>query len=278
MRFTKMHGCGNDFILLDDREKKLPDEKLGALAKALCARRLSVGADGLMVIRNPEADGDFKMLFFNSDGSVGEMCGNGARCISRYGHTRGLAGKVQRIETTAGLVIGECIDERTYRVRLNDVTHYEEEKTIDAEGRPVTLSYVEMGNPAIPHAVVEMPGLAGADRKALYETGKAIRLHPAFPKGANVNFYDVEGPDTVRLLTFERGVEDFTLACGTGTGSTAFALARRGITGRENIKLMSPGGDLFVTLAGEAEKEEIYLTGPTTFVAEGEILYEDLAL
>ena len=90
MKFWKMHGAGNDFILIDDREGSLADESLGLLAKTLCTRRLSIGADGLMIIRRPEQDGDLRMLFYNSDGSIGEMCGNGARCISRYCFENGI--------------------------------------------------------------------------------------------------------------------------------------------------------------------------------------------
>ena len=107
MKFTKMQGAGNDFIIINNMEEKLPVEKLGTLAKRICTRRLSIGADGLMVVDAPTEGGDYKMRFYNADGSLGEMCGNGARCIARYGYENGLAGITQRVETTAGLV--DCL-------------------------------------------------------------------------------------------------------------------------------------------------------------------------
>ena len=111
MKFTKIHGAGNDFIIINNMIEKLPPEVFGKLAKKLCARRLSIGADGLMVVDYPDGDADFKMRFYNSDGSVGEMCGNGARRIARYGYENKLAGEIQHIETTAGLVTGHRKDQ-----------------------------------------------------------------------------------------------------------------------------------------------------------------------
>ena len=120
MEFWKMNGAGNDFVVLNNMDGSIDPAQYGYLAKTLCHRHLSVGADGLMVVEKPTMGGDYRMAFYNSDGSMGEMCGNGARCISRYGYEKGLAGEVQRIETTAGLVTGHRLDTRHYRVRLND--------------------------------------------------------------------------------------------------------------------------------------------------------------
>ena len=136
MRFTKMNGAGNDFILLDAIAEPFDESAAPALARALCDRRRSVGADGLMLATRAEGDADYRMRFYNSDGSLGEMCGNGARCICRYGYARGYAGPVQRVETTAGLVIGWRITEEQYRIRLNTPSVVELEKqlaTIAAE-------------------------------------------------------------------------------------------------------------------------------------------------
>ena len=123
MEFWKMNGAGNDFIVMDDRQDRVSEDRWPDVARTLCERHLSIGADGLMVVKKPACGGDYKMLFFNSDGSMGEMCGNGARCICRYGFENGLAGEVQRVETTAGLVTGWRIDRQQYRVRLNDPCH-----------------------------------------------------------------------------------------------------------------------------------------------------------
>ena len=117
-----MNGAGNDFIIINNMVEHLPETCFPTLARTLCERHLSIGADGLMIVDAPLQGGDYRMLFFNSDGSLGEMCGNGARCICRYGYENGLAGEIQHVETTAGLVTGHRIGQRLYRIRLNDPT------------------------------------------------------------------------------------------------------------------------------------------------------------
>ena len=276
LRFTKMNGAGNDFILLDALREPIPTDALPALARRLCDRRRSIGADGLMVLDRSEV-ADFSMRFVNSDGSFGEMCGNGARCICRYGVEHGYAGEAPVIETTAGLVYGWRIDRRNYRVQLNSPSVVRLDDRLTVDEKTYTVSYVELGDPGIPHAVVELPGLRDADEDELRRLGRALRYHPAFPKGANVNFYERTGADTVLERTYERGVEDFTLACGTGTGSVVAVLTRKGLVSGKNVAVTMPGGTLSVDiLKPDAEPEQIFLTGPTTMVAEGEILDEDL--
>ena len=214
-----MNGAGNDFIILNNLVEKLPESAFPALARRLCERHLSIGADGLIVVDAAQDRGDYRMRFYNSDGSLGEMCGNGARCVCRYGYETGLAGEKQTVETTAGIVTGVRITERLYRVRLNDPTVVKLDCPVEAEGVAWPCSYVELGNPGIPHAVIPWAGLRSVDEGRLREIGRALRHHPAFPKGANVNFYELLGKDTLYERTYERGVEDFTYACGTGTGS-----------------------------------------------------------
>lgn len=279
MKFWKMNGAGNDFLVLNNLEAHLPAQVFPAMARVLCERHLSIGADGLMVVDAPTQGGDYKMLFFNSDGSVGEMCGNGARCICRYGYETGLAGPTQRVETTAGLVIGERISQRAYRVRLNDPTTLSLHEELEAEGAVWPCAYVELGNPGLPHAVVPYPGLAGADPQALFRLGRALRNHPRFPKGANVNFYEVTGPDQVLEKTYERGVEDFTLACGTGTGSVVTVLTLLGQVSGQGVQVTMAGGVLTVDVERQGDQVTgLYLTGPTNLVAKGEIFDEDLVL
>lgn len=274
MRFCKMNGAGNDFIILDGRDGAPPREKLPELARLLCRRRTSIGADGLMVAAAPEQGGDFRMLFYNSDGSEGEMCGNGARCICRYGYENGLAGEEQRVESPSGLVIGRRVDRRSYRVRLTDPAETRLEETVEALGRSWPCAYVELGAPGLPHAIVRCPGLAEKDPEELRALAEALRWNPAFPKGANVDFYDVPAGDEVALLTYERGVEDFTLACGTGAGSAVLALTRRGEVSGENVKVTVPGGTLYVTAADDG----LWLTGPTNMVCVGEITDDEARL
>ena len=277
MRFWKMNGAGNDFIILNNTEERLPETDFPRIARTLCERRLSLGADGLMVIEKPLRDGDFRMLFYNSDGSLGEMCGNGARCICRYGYEQGLAGERQTIETTAGTVTGERIDRRRYRVRLNNPTTLDLERVVQIDGREWRCAYVELGDPGLPHAVVEYPGLRGADENALRELGRAFRWHKSFPKGANVNFYELAGPDAVYERTFERGVEDFTYACGTGTASVAAVLTLKGAASGRSIRADMTGGTLYMDVERDGERVTgLYLTGPTNIVAKGEIYDETL--
>ena len=267
MRFTKMHGAGNDFIIIDTIRQTLPDRPFGELAAELCRAHTSVGADGLMLVRPAQRGGDIAMLFFNSDGSMGEMCGNGARCICRWAYEHGYSGSIQHVETTAGIVTGRRLDASTYRVRLNDPSVLELDKTVTADGRQIRCSYTELGDPGIPHAVVLMAGWEAMPREDLKKLGRALRYCPAFPKGANVTFAELTSSDTVNASTYERGVEDFTLACGTGCGSTALALSRLGLVSPESVSIRMPGGELSVAVTAEG----IFLSGPTCTVFEGEL-------
>ena len=279
MHITKMHGAGNDFVIVNNIELCLPHESFPALARLLCATHTGVGADGMMVVVPAERGGDYGMRFYNSDGSLGEMCGNGARCICRYGYERGLAGNVQHVETTAGLVTGERVGETRYRVRLNDPSFIDLHRTVSAEGAEYDCAYIELGDPGIPHAVVLLDDWDAWETDRLRTLGRALRFAPAFPKGANVSFVRFIGPDTVKAVTYERGVEDFTLACGTGCGSITAALTLRGLALGE-LSITMPGGELTVSLAREGERmHDILLTGPTCLVFDGEVsdeLLEDL--
>ena len=279
MQFWKMNGAGNDFIILNNMEEGLPAEAFPILARTLCAPHRSLGADGFMVVQPAQGEGDFRMGFYNSDGSLGEMCGNGARCICRYGYETGLAGETQRVETTAGLVTGRRISRREYQVRLNDPTTISLQEELEAEGKTWPCAYVELGDPGLPHAVVPYPGLAGADPQALFRLGRALRNHPRFPKGANVNFYEITGPDQVLEKTYERGVEDFTLACGTGTGSVVTVLTLLGQVSGQGVQVTMAGGVLTVDVERQGDQVTgLYLTGPTNLVAKGEIFDEELVL
>lgn len=277
MQFWKMNGAGNDFIVLNNLEERLPTEAFSELARTLCERHLSIGADGLMVVDAPTQGGDYKMLFYNADGSVGEMCGNGARCICRYGYETGLAGETQTVETMAGIVTGKRIDKRRYRIRLNDPSTVQLEHPIEVNGVRYSCAYVELGNPGLPHAVVPYRGLRDAEESELRELGRAMRHHPSFPKGANVNFYELTGEDAVYERTFERGVEDFTYACGTGTGSVAAVLTLQGKVSGFGVRVDMTGGQLIVDVEREGSGiRSLYLTGPTNIVCKGEITDEEL--
>lgn len=279
MRFAKMNGAGNDFIILNNMEERIDHSHFPELARTLCHRRLSIGADGLMAVERPRQGGDYRMLFYNADGSAGEMCGNGARCVCRYGFEKGLAGEEQTVETPSGIVTGRRIDRRNYRIRLTDPSVIRLDYPVEALGRSLECSYVELGVPGLPHAAVPCPGLGEMTADQLRELGRTLRWHPAFPKGANVNFYDITGPDRLVELTYERGVEDFTYACGTGTGSVVLVLTLMGKVSGRDVAVSVPGGTLRVSVDREGEAvKALWLTGPTNFVCEGEILDESLGL
>lgn len=277
MEFYKLSGAGNDFIVLSNMNGAICRDSYSELARALCRRRLSIGADGLMVLE-PSHTADFRMAFFNADGSAGEMCGNGARCICRMGYELGLSGSTQRVESPSGIVVGQRLDERRYRVRLTDPSVFQPDRKVTALGQTYACAYVELGTPGLPHAVVELPGLRNISPEELRPLGETLRYHEAFPKGANVNFYELAAPDRAVLRTYERGVEDFTLACGTGSASTALTIAHR--AGRETmtVYLENAGGLLEVELLPRegCSLPELYLTGPTNIVAKGLVTDEEL--
>ena len=251
MKIYYMNGAGNDFMVMDARDDESRD--FSKLALKYCA---ITGADGFMAVGKSET-ADFRLHFYNSDGTRGEMCGNGARCICRFAHDLGIAGPEMTVQTDAGLVPGWRIDENQYRVQLNN-------PSILDLNRKGDIAYAELGNPGVPHAVAEYKGDLWGDKESLKEQMRSLRFDPSFPKGANVNFYQVVGEDEVRILTFERGVEDFTLACGTGTGSTAAVMWLQGKLSGNVLTAHNPGGTLKVTVEGESETvTALFLEGPT---------------
>ena len=272
-----MNGAGNDFLVINNLKENLPHEIFPELARTLCHRHLSIGADGLMVVERSTSGADFRMMFYNADGSVGEMCGNGARCICRYGFENGLSGEKQVVETLSGTVTGWRIDQRNYRIRLTDPSVIDLVRPIEACANTWDCSYIELGIPGLPHAVVPVEKLGEKIFDELRELGRTLRYHNAFPKGANVNFYCIDAEDELTLRTYERGVEDFTYACGTGTGSTVLALTLMGKVSGRDVAVKNPGGTLRVTVERSDDGvENLWLTGPTNIVCSGEVFDEDL--
>ena len=253
MRIHYMNGAGNDFMVMDARGQNLD---FSALAVKLCQK---TGADGFMAIDHSEK-ADFRLHFYNSDGTRGEMCGNGARCICRYAYELGLVGEKMVVQTDAGLVYGQRLSENIYRVGLNLPS------VLDLNRLP-NAAYVELGDPGVPHSVTEIPGLSWEMRDELREFAKNMRHDPAFPKGANANLYTWLDEATVRILTFERGVEDYTLACGTGSGATAVTLWKQGRVPGGRLTVKNPGGDLTLTIENDGETiTALLLEGPTEIV------------
>lgn len=258
MKVLHMSGAGNDFAVLDARGMQLD---LETLSKKLCAK---LGTDGFLAVDYSDI-ADFKLHFYNPDGLRGEMCGNGARCVCKFAYDNGIAGSSMTVETDAGLVYGWQLAENRYRVRLNNPS------VIDLNRLPDT-AYIELGNPGIPHSVTLCPSLDWADKDRLTHEFLEIRHNPAFPKGVNVNFYSPLTDASVRILTYERGVEDFTLACGTGSAAVAVALWQQGRLPQNRLTAENPGGTLEIIVEGQNGRiEALYLEGPAEILMETEI-------
>ena len=258
MRAWHMSGAGNDFVVLDARGKQLD---LQTMAVTLCTQ---TGADGFLAVDDSQI-ADFKLHFYNADGLRGEMCGNGARCVCKFAFDHGIAGETMTVETDAGLVYGWRLGENQYRIRLNNPG------VVDLQRLPGT-AYVELGDPGVPHSVTLCPDLDWGPKDSLKADFLAIRHNRAFPKGVNVNFYCLLTDTCVRILTFERGVEDFTLACGTGSASVAVALWLQGKLPGGKLIVENPGGTLEITLEGEnGQIAALYLEGPAEVLDEREI-------
>jgi diaminopimelate epimerase len=271
MRFAKMHGAGNDFILMT--ADQVGGMELGPLARKVCHRRFGVGADGVMVAA-PSDRADIRMIYYNSDGSEGEMCGNGIRCFSRFVRERGLVKQLPFVvETLAGLkTITMSGTGEHLRVRvgmgLPGLASAEVPATIEAKrvwSYPVTvlgvtypLYAIRMG---VPHCAVFGDRI---DPARTVTAGPIIETLPIFPAGMNVNFVHVTGPNALYVDTWERGA-GHTLACGTGVCASAWLANERGLVGRE-VTVTVPGGVLKV----EITDTELYLEGPAQWACEGE--------
>ena len=291
MNYLKMHGAGNSFAIVENLHGELLGMDLNALARRLCSPEIGPGADGMIVVAPGPEGADFSMLFYNSDGTLGEMCGNGARCVARYGVEHDLSPDPEHIRflATAGPIAARRITEEQYEVKLNNPSVVDLNRIAEADGQKVSCSYVELGNPGIPHAVTEVSAREldeafktysayahgetsmPTDYLPLRERGRQLRYSPAFPKGANVTFFTRTGEMQVKAITFERGVEDFTMACGTGCGATALSLMLRGQIPGDTLEIHMPGGTLSVRVTRDGDTvREILLTGPTAVMEEGD--------
>lgn len=240
-----MSGAGNDFLVTDIRNK---DFDMESLAKELCS---VYGADGFMAL-DKSCVADIRLHFYNSDGSRAEMCGNGARCICRFAFDNGIVGEKMSVETDAGLVFGERMSDEIYRVRLNNPKDVELDKKNGVD-------YAVVG---VPHACVKVLSIDWNNTRELALKAKELRYDSMFENGANVNFYSKIDENTVKILTYERGVEGFTLACGTGSGAVATVLWKRGELLNRELTLENKGGELKVFVKEKnGEIESIFLEG-----------------
>lgn len=268
LSFWKMNGSGNDFILLDNRTGTFPDTGRGILVRRLCHRQTGIGADGLILIEN-DGELDFRWQFHNADGSLAEMCGNGGRCAARFAFLNRIAGPVMVFGTLAG-PIRAVMDGDRVKLQLTAPVGLEKDIRLELDGASLRGGFVNTG---VPHVAVEVDDL---DAFPVVDTGRRIRYHECFrPAGTNANFYQVVDAETVRIRTYERGVEDETLACGTG--SVAVALIAAGLG-----KVTSP--TRVVTRSGEvlgvfhrrdgAGFAEVFLEGDAKIVYKGTVFKE----
>ena len=269
LHFYKMNGAGNDFIVIDNRDLSIALD--AATIEALCDRNRGIGADGLLVVEPAENGADFRFRYYNADGGEAEMCGNGARCFGRFtAHLMDEFPDQVTFETMAGTLAAKMVGDDV-RIAMSDPKDLRLDTGATVPGLKVPLHFINTG---VPHVVAFVPGGDAFEELDVFTHGRAIRQHPAFaPAGTNANFATVLRPDHLEIRTYERGVEDETLACGTGI--VASALIHHLLTGVPSpIQVDVAGGDTltvdFVKSADGAFRQ-VALTGPADFVFEGEI-------
>jgi diaminopimelate epimerase len=264
LRFTKMNGAGNDFILIDNRAGDI-DLNPSQIAR-LCDRHRGIGADGILLLENPSDHADFRMRYFNADGGEAEMCGNGARCFARFANKVTGAEDKMSFETPAGVISAELAGDLV-TLKMTEPTDLRLNVPLQIGAEKKIVHFINSG---VPHVVVPVAQVGDVDVSG---EGSAIRHHEAFsPKGANVNFIEKRGPNKIAIRTYERGVEDETLACGTGVVASAlmFAFTEKA---KGPIGVIARGGDELRVGFDMIDKEfrNVTLTGPAEFVFEGTI-------
>ncbi len=253
IRFYKYQATGNDFILIDNRDNKL--NATPELAQALCDRKFGIGSDGLILIQNHDKY-DFEMVFFNPDGSQ-SLCGNGSRCAVNFAHFLDIIKDKTVFMAFDGSHEAQILGNKDVRLKMNNVQNV----SILNDG-----TFVDTGSP---HLIVFTPDVANCD---VYQKGSTIRYNDQFrAKGVNVNFVELKGDDQIFVRTYERGVENETLSCGTGVTASAIAAFSQGL--KSPIRVATKGGDLRVefTNVGKNHFQEIFLIGPAKEVFNGSI-------
>ena len=275
LRCTKMNGNGNDFFVVDNMSLEISGEEFSRLARRLCRRRESLGADGILVAE-PSQCADFKMRLFNSDGSEGEMCGNGARCIARFAYEKGIAPSADMTFETLGGNVRAVVNGKRAALDLApvDISGVVKDACVAAGGGDFQYMFLTVG---VPHAVIfeKEHSRSFADYAPL---GREIRSRSdLYPEGTNVDFIALGGRrGTIDVMTYERGVEDMTLSCGTGSVASAIAANLLGIAG-PRVEVINPGGVNVVTL-DFSERGKVYpkLEGAAAMLAEITFLPEAL--
>ena len=271
LTITKLSGSGNDFILVDNRSRTIPGDRMGFLTRALCRRMVSVGADGMIFIE-PSNQYDFKWRFFNADGSEAEMCGNGGRCAASFAYRQGIAGREMTFETLAGPIQAR-VEGSQVKLQLTRPKDLKLGQFLELEGTTWSLDFINTG---VPHALIWVEDIEKAD---LVGMGPRIRYHEHFqPAGTNVNFVQIKDPGLLLVRTYERGVEGETLACGTGSvAAAAVAFFKKRAT--SPVQVRTRGGEILtVYIEGEpgSELKRVYLEGEVRLIFEGSVFEEAL--
>jgi diaminopimelate epimerase len=266
--FHKMSGSGNDFIIIDNRRGIVDISDLPRFVTRVCRRRMSAGADGLILVEeSPSAD--FKWRFFNSDGSIAEMCGNGARCAARFANLMGIAGDRVTFETLAG-TIAATVNGLQVKIKMTDPHDLVVDETVTLADGAYSYGRVNTG---VPHVIIECPEVESVE---VVPVGRAIRQHPQFaPAGTNVNFIAPLSGDLYAIRTYERGVEDETLACGTGNAAAALVLAARHNLAAP-IRFQTRSGSVLTIHFRQRNEifDDLHLEGDARVIYEG-VLWEE---
>ncbi len=276
--FEKMHGLGNDFILLHSKHLP-PDLPLNKLAQKLCDRRFSVGADGLIVVKAGTSGAIFAWDYINSDGSIGQMCGNGMRCFAKYVYDRGLINQTEfEVETLAGIITPSIQDDGQIKVKMGEPIVNPAQIPLALENNVFNLQAYDqnfdfmaigMGNP---HAITFLNSEQNLKDLDLEKYGKFIENHHYFPEKTNVEFAYIKNPNYINLKVWERGC-GYTLACGTGACATVVAGIKKGLIDQKQITTVElPGGQL--QIEWNEKDHNIYMTGPaeTVFIGQVELI------
>jgi diaminopimelate epimerase len=262
--FYKMSGAGNDFIFIDNRDGKANGIDRQTLVTKACARNISAGADGMMLIENSDK-ADFKWRFYNCDGSEAEMCGNGARCAGRFAYLNSIAGKTMKFETLAGIIEAEVKDGVNVKVQLTEPINKRENYQIKLDGETLSVDSINTG---VPHAVMFTDSIEELD---VMKYGSGIRYHDEYkPAGTNANFCKMLDDGFLRVRTYERGVEGETMACGTGCVASAIFAVGKGLA-QSPVKCRTTSG---LILTVYLEKGKVYLEGEARVVYKGELTEE----
>jgi diaminopimelate epimerase len=266
INFSKLNAAGNDFVLIDNRTNIIPEGSYQSLAKKLCDRKYSIGGDGLIFLENSSCK-NFKMKYFNSDGSHASMCGNGGRSVAKFAYDLGAVNSKMAFETDAGVINAEILEKDRVKLDLCNPKDLKRDIKVEISDRTFDVDFINTG---VPHAVIFVDDIEKVD---VFKYGREIRYHRVFePSGTNVNFVQVAKDNTLFVRTYERGVEDETLACGTGITASGIISVLKGFL-KSPVKIIAKGGDnLSVAMKIESDKiSNVVLEGPAIISFKGTV-------